>query len=115
METPELEQLYRRYQRYERLAQQYNAVLDERTGDSRMHLVIDTVHHTLTPVLRLAMHAVAIPKTIPRDRPTSWYVAKYLEYRAKADNAHDLYWALCDANQKRAYEAQTQQACHQGQ
>jgi hypothetical protein len=109
MDTPELQQLYRRYQRYQRLAKQYNAVLDECTGDPLVHLVIDPVHQTLTPVLRLAMHAVAIPKSIPRDRPTAWYVAKYVEYQAKADNAHDLYWALCDANQKRAYEAMSRE------
>jgi hypothetical protein len=104
LNTPELDQLYRRYRRYERLAKQYNMVLDERTGDSLVHLVIDPVQQTLTPVLRLVMHVVAIPKTILRDRPAAWYVAKYVEYRAKADNAHDLYWALTDATQKTDWE-----------
>jgi hypothetical protein len=84
-------------------------VLDERTGDPLVHLVIDPEQQTLTPVLRLGLHVVAIPKTISRDRPTAWYVAKYVEYRAKADNAHDLYWALCDANKKRAYEAMSRE------
>jgi hypothetical protein len=60
-------------------------------------------------VLRLGLHVVRIPKTIPRDRPTAWYVAKYVEYRAKADNAHDLYGALCDAQQKHAYEAMSRE------
>jgi hypothetical protein len=109
MDTPELQQLYRRYQRYERLAKQYNTVLDERTGDPLVHLAIDPVHRTMTPVLRLGLHAVAIPKTIPRDRPTAWYVAKYIEYRTKADNTHELYLALCDSNQKRAYEAMSRE------
>jgi hypothetical protein len=109
VDTPELAQLYRRYQRYDRLAKQYNMVLDERTGDSLVHLVIDTVHHTMTPVLRLVMHVVAIPKTLPRDRPTAWYVEKYIEYRTKADNAHDLYEVLRDWNQKQAYEAMSRE------
>ena len=64
---------------------------------------------TLTPTLRLGLHVVAIPTTIPRDRPTAWYVAKYVEYRAKADNVHDLYWALCDVNQKWACEAMSRE------
>jgi hypothetical protein len=109
MDTPEMAQLYRRYQRCERLAKAYNCVLDDRTGDPLLHLVIDPEGQTLTPVLRLGLHVVAIPKTIPRDRPTAWYVAKYVEYRAKADNAHDLYWALCDAQKKRAYEAMSRE------
>jgi hypothetical protein len=109
LDTPELQQLYRRYQRYDRLAKAYNCVLDERTGDSLVHLVIDPENQTMTPVLRLGLHVVAIPKTIPRDRPTAWYVAKYVEYRAKADNAHDLYWALSDAHQKGAYEAMSRE------
>src|ERR671925_1343302 len=109
MDTPEMAQLYRRYQRYERLAKAYNCVLDERTGDPLLHLVIDPEGQTLTPVLRLGLHVVAIPKSIPRDRPTAWYVAKYVEYRAKADNARDLYWALCDAHTKGAYETMSRE------
>ena len=41
MDTPEMAQLYRRYQRCERLAKAYTCVLDERTGDPLLHLVID--------------------------------------------------------------------------
>ena len=67
------------------------------------------MHHTLTPVLRLRLHVVAIPKAIPRDRPTAWYVAKYVDSRVKADDAHDLYRALCDAHQKQAYEAMSRE------
>jgi hypothetical protein len=104
MNTPEVEQLYRRYQRYDRVAKQYNAVLDEREG-GHVHLVIDPERRTLTPVLRLGIHVVAIPKTLPRDRPTAWYVEKYCEYQAKAENTRDLYWVLKDAEKKQTWEA----------
>jgi hypothetical protein len=109
MDTPELQQLYRRYQRYARLAKAYNCVLDDLTGDPLIHLIIDPVQKTLTPTLRLGMHVVSILKTIPRDRPSNWYVAKYIEYQTKADNAHKLYLALCDAHRKRAYEAMSRE------
>jgi hypothetical protein len=104
MDTLEMGQLYRRYQRYERVAMQYNAVLDERAG-GHVHVVIDPAQQTLTPTLRLGMHVVAIPKSIPRDRPTAWYVEQYCRYRAKASDAGDLYWSLKDAAKKRAWDA----------
>jgi hypothetical protein len=104
MDAADLDRLYRRYQRYDRIAKQYNTVLDEREG-GHVHLVIDPERRTLTPVLRLGIHVVAIPKTLPRDRPTAWYVEKYCEYQAKATNAHDLYWVLKDAGKKQTWEA----------
>jgi hypothetical protein len=101
MDTPEMEQLYRRYQRDERVAKQYNAVLDERAGGN-IHMIIDPVQQILTATLRLGIHVVAIPKRIPRDRPTAWYVEPYCRYRAKASDAHDVYCLLQDAAKKRA-------------
>ena len=104
MDTPEMEQLYRCYQRYEHVAKQYNVVLDERAG-SDVHVIIDPVQQTLTATLRLGIHVVAIPKSIHRDRPTAWYVEQYCRYRAKASDAGDLYWSLKDAAKKRAWDA----------
>ena len=37
------------------------------------------------------------------------YRPKFLRFSRKADNAHDLYWALCDAQQKHAYEAMSRE------
>jgi hypothetical protein len=71
METLDLQPLYRRYQRDERLAKSYNCVLDERTGDPLVHLVIDPVGQTLTPVLRLGAGAPPGPprRQDPEDHP----------------------------------------------
>jgi hypothetical protein len=99
METPELQQLYRRYQRYEILATHYRAVLD---GLRSAELTVDPVQGTVT------FHTIAfshIPKSIPRGKLMQWYLDKYEYYAAKASDTRDLYWSLKDAAKKRAWEA----------
>jgi hypothetical protein len=99
MNPPELQQLYRRYQRYEQLAKHYGAVLE---GLQSADITVDPAHGTVT------FHTTAfsrIPKSIPRGKPMQWYVDKYRYYSAKASDTGDLYWSLADAAKKRGWEA----------
>jgi DNA repair exonuclease SbcCD ATPase subunit len=99
LDTPELDQLYRRYQRYENLAKHYQAVLE---GLQSAEVTADPDAGTIT------FHTDAfkyVPKSIPRGKPTQWYLEKAQYYTAKASDARDLYWSLHDAAEKRAWEA----------
>jgi hypothetical protein len=99
LDTPELEQLYRRYQRYENLTKHYQAILE---GLRSAELTVDPAQGTVTFHTTAFTH---IPKSIPRGKPLQWYVDKAQYYTAKASDARDLYWSLHDEAEKRAWEA----------
>jgi hypothetical protein len=99
MQSCEMDQLYRRYQRYQRLATQYQAVLEGlRTAEPILDAEASTVIFQTAAMNRA-------PKGIPRGKPVAWYLEKYRYYAAKAKDAEDLYFSLKDAAQKRGWEA----------
>jgi hypothetical protein len=98
IQSPELETLYRRYQRYERLANHYQAIVQ---GMGSVELTVNPEAGTVT------FHTTAfqrIPKSIPRGRPAHWYLKQCQYYTAKASDTSDFYWSLKDAEQKRAWD-----------
>jgi hypothetical protein len=99
LDTPELEQLYRRYQRYENLAKHYRAVLE---GLQSAEVTADPEYGTVTFHTTAFAH---MPKSIPRGKPMQWYLEKAQYYSTKASDARDLYWSLHDEAEKRDWEA----------
>ena len=99
LDTPELDQLYRRYQRYENLAKHYRAVLE---GLQSAEVTADPECGTVTFHTTAFAHML---KSIPRGKPMQWYLEKAQYYSAKASDARDLYWSLHDEAEKRDWEA----------